>query len=103
MKDIQEKVDFMKKNIYLIEDFSRDILFSLEKIITEIRYETDTDKINSKFELLQSILIYLEQILWIDTINFNKKLYKIARDFDRIDDLDTRMYLTKKIKEWLYE
>jgi hypothetical protein len=41
MKDFIDKVSFIKNNINIIEDYSRDILFMLESIIIEIKNEDD--------------------------------------------------------------
>jgi hypothetical protein len=75
----------------------------LESIIIEIKNEDDNWLVNQKYDKLQKLLCNLEWILWKDSLNYNKKLYRIANDFDRIDDLGTRKNLTKKIKEWYYD
>ena len=72
-----------------------------EELIGEIAKSPSEDKCEVYFDELQSIQERLAKLLFVREIDVGERLDVLTREFDRLDDVDTRSYWFKRFKEGL--
>lgn len=75
------------------------LIKEINQIFSDIKNVQSLEAAKECFELLEKVQIELAKLLFKENIQFSTSLRKFVKDFDRLDDVEMRMYLFKNIKE----
>ncbi len=74
----------------------------VKKLLSQIKDCENIQKAHDYFDLLQRTVEALEGLAYKEKIDLSDSLWKFIKDFDRIDDKESRNYLFKEIKTGNY-